>query len=296
MADHTELVGRVYDAKAEGRAVLEEGRGIWHVQYAGNCERPLPMARSATRGAITAIMHVRCRTCPPCLKANMWRWLRSMESHILHTQEQGRRTWFGTLTLRPEAQQDTLRQAWGKWMAENATGSGVPEWWDDPRCDLRFAYHREVLVRELQLYWKRLRKTGARMSYIVVFERHKTGLPHMHFLLHEDGEQITKAALQRQWDLGFTQVKLVRADAARSAAYYVSKYLSKSKQSRQLASLRYDTYKYPLRVARRVGPPRVRKGQAAQPTNQSSHRRPRPAAGVIEPEARTSAKRKGRRR
>lgn len=265
MADHTELVSRVYDARAEGRAVLEEGRGIWHVQYAGNCERPMPMARSATRGAITAIMHVRCRTCPPCLKANMWRWLRSMEAHIIASHEAGRRTWFGTLTLRPEAQRATLSQAWEKWMADNATVSGVPEWWDDPMCDLRFALHREILVRECQLYWKRLRKVGHRFKYALVFERHlgggaKHGWPHMHFLLHEDGDPITKAALQKQWDLGFTQVKLVRADGARNAAYYVSKYLSKSKQSRQIASLRYDTYKYPLnRVAGRVGTPSVRR-------------------------------------
>lgn len=245
LADHGELIGKIYDAYASGKASKGERFGEWDVHYAGNCERPMRLKRSANNGACFATMHVRCRTCKPCLKANMWRWLRSMEAHILDGHAKGQRTWFGTLTLRPEAQQDTLRTAWEIWMA-NATGSGVPEWWDDPKCDLRFAFHRAVLVEELKKYWKRLRKAGCRMKYIVVFERHKSGYPHMHFLLHEVGEPITKATMQRHWTHGFTQVKLVRAEHSRKAAYYVSKYLSKSKQARQIASLRYDTYKYPL--------------------------------------------------
>jgi len=245
LVDHATLVDRIYDAKAEGRAAQRDRLGEWDVDYSHNCERPLPMRRSASSGALFATLWVRCRQCPPCLRANMWRWLRSMEGHILDGAANGKRTWFGTITLRPEAQGATLHQAMLKWMHEHAHGSGVPDWWDDPNCDFRFAMHREVLLHELQKYWKRLRKAGHQFKYIVVFERHKSGWPHMHCLVHEVGDKITKAALQGQWPHGFTQMKLVDGDA-RKAAYYVSKYLSKSRQARQLASVRYDLVKYPL--------------------------------------------------
>lgn len=167
-----------------------------------------------------------------------------MEGHTLHGAVNGRRTWFGTLTLKPEAQAWALDLARQEWMLEHGSAV-VPDWWDDPSCDLRFSLQRAVLVRECQLYWKRLRKAGAQFKYCLVFERHKSGLPHMHFLLHEESEHITKATLQKQWHLGFTQVKLVDGDP-RKAAYYVAKYLSKSNQSRQIASTRYDLIKYPL--------------------------------------------------
>ena len=246
LADHSQLSAKIYDARASGKAEMGEALGEWNVNFAHNCERPIQLKRSASGGALFATYRVRCRTCPPCLRASMWRWLRSMEAHIAATASKGRRTWFGTLTLRPEAQQATLHQALVQWMQSHGS-SGVPDWWDDPACDYRFALHRAVLVREIQLYWKRLRKAGHRFKYIVVFERHKSGLPHMHWLVHEAGDRITKDALQKQWHLGFTKVKLVCAEHNRKAAYYVSKYLSKNKQSRQLASLCYDTIKYPLK-------------------------------------------------
>ena len=66
----------------------------------------------------------------------------------------------------------------------------------------------------------------------------------MHFLLHEAGSPIAKAVLQAQWPLGFSKPKLVGGrsrDAAQpdKAAWYVVKYLSKSTQSRQIASKGY---------------------------------------------------------
>ena len=169
-----------------------------------------------------------------------------MEAHIEQATNNGRRTWFGTLTLTPSAQEEFVRIAREKWMLSDLSGgsSDIPEWWDDPFCDYRFSLVRDELVAELQKYWKRLRKAGHRFKYIVVFERHKSGHPHMHCLLHEVGDPITKRELQAQWPHGFTQMKIV-ADG-RKAAYYVSKYLSKSKQARQIASTHYDTQKHPL--------------------------------------------------
>lgn len=241
------MVSKVYDAKAEGLAAPGERFGEWVVTYSKDCLAPLRMRRHSDKGALMADYMVRCRRCAPCLRARTRFWTYHAVEQTRRTEAQGLRTWFGTLTLRPEAQRDTLNQACLAWMAE-APGSGVPDWWDDPTCDERFKLHRAVLVRELQLYFKRLRKAGHKFKYFVVFERHKSGLPHIHWLLHECGpEQITKTELQSQWKLGFTQVKLVGGyDKKRKrvlnpsyAAFYVSKYLSKSYQSRQLVSVGY---------------------------------------------------------
>jgi len=164
------------------------------------------------------------------------------------TTEQGRRTWFGTLTLTSEAQELFLEKARMASLDPNA------DFWDDPLCDERFRLVRKQLVGEVQRYWKRLRKTGAEFKYFLVFERHEgkrggsgkhLGLPHMHFLLHELGDPIRKQVLQKLWPHGFSNVKLVgnprskRSIPAGQAAFYVAKYLSKSFQSRQIASAGY---------------------------------------------------------
>ena len=112
----------------------------------------------------------------------------------------------------------------------------------------------------VQRYWKRLRKgvrrcercypskprkagewdhPPASFKYLLVFERHKSGHPHMHFMLHETGEHITLKHLECGWGHGFVKMKLVKGDDERRAAFYVSKYLGKSYQSRQIASVRY---------------------------------------------------------
>lgn len=94
------------------------------------------------------------------------------------------------------------------------------------------------LLREVQLYIKRLRKK-ARFRYLVVVEAHESGLPHVHFLLHETHDApVRHAALKAQWPHGFIDAKLVEPSDTRAAAY-VSKYLSKSVLARVRASERY---------------------------------------------------------
>lgn len=248
MADHAKLVGAISDARASGKAVQGNRVGEWDVNYAHDCERPIRMKRSADSGALFATMWVRCRTCKPCRRANTWRWARNIEGHILDTEAKGRRTWFGTLTLSQISQDWVLRLAREAWLSDQDTGF-IPDWWDDPLCDFRFGLQRAVLVRECQLYWKRLRKAKCAFDYCLVFERHKSGLPHMHFMLHETGDPITKASLDAQWHHGFTKMKLVdlAERPAIKAAFYAAKYLQKSSQARQIASLRYDLIKYPLK-------------------------------------------------
>lgn len=112
-------------------------------------------------------------------------------------------------------------------------------------CEARFSAVREEVKREVQKYWKRLRKDGHSFRYLVVFEQHKDGEPHVHFLLHETGKPIRKRELERQWPHGFSKLVLVggrsRQEARpEQAAWYVAKYLSKSRQARQLASQGYE--------------------------------------------------------
>ena len=146
------------------------------------------------------------------------------------------RTWFGTLTLSPDAQEHFLLAA------RMASRDPLATYWWEETCDARFKAVTDLVYREVQKMWKRLRKQGCRFSYVVVFERHKSGLPHMHFLLHEQGEPILKRTIQQEWTLGFSQLKLVgakRGQSPEAACWYVAKYLSKSMLARVRASTGY---------------------------------------------------------
>lgn len=247
--DHAGMVAEVYEAKSAGKAEQTGQFGEWVVHYAGNCISPVTIRRNSDKGALFVDYAVRCRRCRPCLLARMHYWAQLAARHVRHSDNEGpdgERTWFGTLTLGPVEQSLALDMAIEKYMAR-AEGSGVPAWFTEPECDERFRLVREVLVGDVQRYWKRLRKAGHRFKYMLTFERHKSGLPHMHFLLHEQGVRINAAPLQDQWHAGHTHVALVGGPAARKrgitdarrAGYYCAKYLSKSSQARQLVSLGY---------------------------------------------------------
>jgi len=241
---HSELTDEVYQAVSDGKGHWSDLQGRWFLNYAGNCENPVSMIDHAREGHLFVRWYVRCRRCGPCRKAKMYYWVYAAMEQMRLASESGRRTWFGTLTLSSEWQERLLQSAMAKEM-EYAVTSHVPEWWGDPHCDERFRLVRDELVSEVQRYWKRLRKAGHRFKYMLVFERHKSGLPHMHFLLHEEGDPILKRQLRAAWHLGFVQAKLVQHGSseslthARKAAFYVAKYLQKSDQSRQLASRNY---------------------------------------------------------
>lgn len=257
-ADHGELSAKIYDAKIAGKTAPGARPGEWFVDYAGNCEAPAgPIRRVADRGALLADMYVRCRRCKSCLRARMGYWLRAAIHWTQATMDAGLRTWFGTLTLGPEARAVTLARAREEW-AQVASTSAIPDWWDDPACNERFRLHRKVIVHELQKFFKRLRKAGMKFKYIVAMERHKDGWPHVHWLLHEVGEKILHKDLVQQWQHGFVKVKLVggydrkrrRTLSPVFASYYVTKYLAKDYQSRQIASIGYARFIAPPNSAR----------------------------------------------
>lgn len=169
---------------------------------------------------------VRCRKCPPCLhhRSIMWSCRGSQEI------AESKRTWFGTLTLAPE------HRVRGEIFAERLARTNGSDW-SSLTKEERTALAGEHWANDLTRYIKRLRKKHA-FRYLLVVEPHKDGTPHWHILIHETGPPIRKEALKDQWELGFTRWKLVPTDDPRPA-FYVCKYLAKSKVARIRASFRY---------------------------------------------------------
>ena len=234
IADH---VGEAFLAGKASR----DAKGRWVVSYAGKCTSPVSVPRYSRNPDAFLVLQASCRKCRACLRARTAYWAVAAMNQTSECEAAGRRTWFGTLTMGPSAQALMLQRALDRALANPA---GPQPDWDNPACETRFALLRDEWKREVQLYWKRLRKAGHVFKYFLVFEPHQSGEPHAHFLLHEQEGKITKRDLQGQWPHGFTNVSIVggrsrRAAAPEKAAWYVAKYLSKSYQSRQLASQGY---------------------------------------------------------
>lgn len=137
------------------------------------------------------------------------------------------RTWFGTLTLRPEAHATIANRARSRLSRQGidfemlAFGEQFLE------------RHRECNL-EITKYLKRVRKHSGSFRYLCVAEHHKSGLPHYHLLVHEFIEGSVKhEVLSRQWGLGFEKWKLIHET---KQATYLCKYLSKASVARVRAS------------------------------------------------------------
>lgn len=153
---------------------------------------------------------VRCRKCEPCMVKRSQAWA----LRALHETRNSLRTWFCTFTYRPD---DRLR------VKIRARGES-------------FEQIAKVCSKDFTLYLKRLRKnTGVKFRYLLAFEPHKDGFPHLHALVHEDYDPITKRQIQLEWKHGFSHVELAEPEHA----FYVTKYISKQMASRVRASLRY---------------------------------------------------------
>lgn len=249
------LQEKLYDALLSKKAVRDDSTGRWHVLFSGSCETPVTVAANA--GNTFATRYVRCRRCAECLHARRYYWGCAAIEQTRLAQEAGRRTWFGTMTFDGDGLSELALRAKAKHPDPNG------DWWDHTKpvtyfckkrkrkvtvdgyvCDERFRVTAREAYVEARRYWARLRKAGHKFKYFLVFERHKTGQVHMHFLLHEQDAPIRKALLQEQWPWGYTTMSIVggrskRSAAPEKAAWYVAKYLSKSVQSRQIASKGY---------------------------------------------------------
>lgn len=216
----------------EGGATMR-APGFLSWPIAGSCDNPPTVTVEGRREAgkhgrnrtmISTDLEVRCRKCGPCLRyrAAVWRYRAQAEYH------EAARTWFATFTLKPEEHFKVLCQARVRW-----TG------FDQASDQDQFRMRHCIISSELTKYFKRLRKqTGSKLRYLIVAEKHKSGLPHYHALIHEVSvdSPVRHAQLSGQWRLGFTQFKLV--DDPKAAAY-VCKYLAKDASARVRASLAY---------------------------------------------------------
>lgn len=200
---------------------------------AGNCEAPIRVSEvggTYARPILDTV--VRCRKCTACLRQRSAVWSARAKAEIEATP----RTWLVTLTATPAVHYRWLLQA-----CQNSTRKGVdPAEW---RSGEEFARRWSEFGKETTKWLKRIRSTGARFTYLQVVEAHKSGLPHVHLLIH-DLDGVTYRRLVESWPHGFAHAKLV-TDAR--AARYVSKYLAKSALARVRASQAYGQQVTPSR-------------------------------------------------
>lgn len=213
--DHFRMEGDCYDP------VVVDVRGL-----------PDPLTERE-RGNVTGSLYVRCRKCEACMahRSRLWAARAIDECRIAD------RTWFGTLTVRPERQFYALAAA-----REAAARNG---WnWDELTEEERFRRHHAQHVREIQQALDRLRKrVGGRIRYLLTTEIHHggglaDGWPHYHLLVHERGAKVRHKDLSEVWRYGFTKFKLVE-DSDKKPCFYVCKYLSKDARCRVMASRAY---------------------------------------------------------
>lgn len=233
-------------AMAHGGIVREPRSRLVEWDVSGNCQSPVRVELNGRKRLFNekgfvvtgsrpetlprfVDIDVRCRKCSNCLRVKALQWrLRSRGEY-----GQSVRTWLCTLTLNPAAHTTMLYRA-----ALRLSKSGVKI---DALPDAeQFAERETESFRELQKWMKRLRKnSGSKIRYLAITEKHMSGLPHYHVLLHEqdpEGPVRYDNHLKASWPLGFGHYKLVR-DV--QAAAYVCKYLSKSPEARVRASAHY---------------------------------------------------------
>lgn len=208
----TEIVGRPADYKD------------------GDYSQPLRQF-TFTGGKMTLFvtLHTRCRSCEKCKKAraNEWRYRAREELR------RAARSWFGTLTLSPVDHYRMVVEA-----RRHCRATGIL--WEALTDEERFKRVANESLKEVTKYMKRVRKQSrVPLRYICVTEKHKSGLPHFHLLVHEvETKPVTHKILSTQWHLGFEKWRLVPLGDLKGAGY-VTKYISKSAQGRIRASQHY---------------------------------------------------------
>lgn len=210
----TEVSGHLMTPKGMGRLA----RMVW---------RKIDVQRGKNH-PLWLLIETRCRKCYTCRRYRAALWTRRA---IAETKAVGR-TWFCTFTLNP----DEHHRVFSECVMADANNGDVFEARSD---DEQFIRRCDVIGRAITKYIKRVRKqSGAPLRYMIVAEKHKTGLPHYHALFHEvdPARPLRKAVLKGQWLLGFSDVKLVREP---EQASYLCKYLSKDAAARVRGSLKY---------------------------------------------------------
>lgn len=165
-------------------------------------------------------------------------------ARAMHEVRNARRTWFATFTFAPE--HHYLMQCRAIAIADQRS---IPT--NELTSDEVSERQCNECAKELTLYFKRIRKKlpQSAVRYLLVREKHKSGLPHWHALIHESGDvPISYRLLSETWEWGFTKFKLMEDERA---AFYVAKYLGKSNDGRVRASIRYG--RTDLKTASAIG-------------------------------------------
>lgn len=197
-------------------AVIVDHMGYGHTRIG-------PGAKPVREPARTLSTAVRCRKCDGCRKERRMMWT----ERAAREWRQSTRTWFVTLTMRPEEHYKLQCRVAARVAEAGGDLNALP-------AKERFKEVLKDYKDVMRLYVNRLRKGVRAMGwdtlsfrYLWVPEPHKSGAIHFHMLLHEVSldQPITKARIEGLWRHGFTSAKLVKsADAAR----YVTKYLGKN--------------------------------------------------------------------
>lgn len=194
---------------------------------AGQCLRPIKVEETGgTYNRPVLDTYVRCRKCEPCLIFKRKLWAARAHAEIAAHE----RTWMVTLTMTPAEHHRMLLLAH---RTETRAGGNPGAW----SADREFNERAAQFGKEVTKWLKRLRASGAAFHYLLVVEAHKSGLPHIHLLVHEVSG-CSYRRLTSAWKLGFVHAKLVEGP---SAARYVTKYLVKSSLARVRASQRYGS-------------------------------------------------------
>lgn len=196
-------------------------------------------------------LKVRCRSCYNCLRLRGHEWTQRAISEI----KSAERTWFGTMTLASPMHMRSYYIA-----RKAAARAGVD--FDGLPPNEQFARRHRVISRWLTLWMKKVRKATRdkwdrdckavgqcpidgppRLRLMIVCERHQSGLPHYHCLVHESAAYATsERVLRKRWGFGHSTFRVVDETRTANAAWYMAKYLTKSSVARVRASLDYGNW------------------------------------------------------
>lgn len=187
-------------------------------QWSVYCDDPRPVFRGTSRkhdrNPVETLIYTPCRKCPKCLQFRQMRWRERAQSELLLVP----RSWFVTLTFSPVHLAGVIAEA-------SRLGGG--------RLKVEKCAYGHV-----QRYFKRLRKRGLGFRYLAIAEYgEKQGRLHYHVLLHQQGvKPILKSALEAEWR-SHVHARLVSNSAG--SASYITKYLTKSLETKPRASTSY---------------------------------------------------------
>ena len=248
MVHYERLRSLILDLQPKGARPVAGMASCWEYDLSNACEDPKSRTLHARRcsgpgvqtrwrvnpGSLTLhLSGIPCRKCKVCAAYRAYKWRERIRNELAYWP----RTWFLTLTVRPDVHY---------MLHQSHLADKIADGWLDSDFrsqDAEYKLRCEALGKELTKYIKRVRKPHAGEAaidprYFAVFEKHKSGLPHLHLLVHEAGGPVTWDRLMSRWALGHGTAKLVSDSAG--AARYISKYVLKGDTStRTRASLLY---------------------------------------------------------